>query len=230
MTSMVVDAFRAEVLEANLALPRHGLVVGTSGNASARDPDTGLVVIKPSGVPYESMTADDLVVLDLDGTVVDGRLSPSADTATHLYLYRQREDVGAVIHTHSTYATAWAANGESIPVYLTSIADNFGGPVPCGGYAVIGGEQIGAEVLRVCGRSPAVLLANHGVFCLAADLRRTLHAAIMVEEAAHTAFVARALGHPTEIPADEVARQHAFHTEHYGQRDDARRHPGESAR
>lgn len=217
----VARDFRDAVLAANLALPHHGLVVGTSGNASGRDPDTGLVVIKPSGVPYDTMTADDLVVLDIDGGVVEGSLSPSADTATHLYLYRHREDVGAVIHTHSTYATGWAANGESIPVYLTSIADNFGGPVPCGGYAVIGGEQIGAEVLRVCGRSPAVLLRNHGVFCLAGDLRRTLHAAVMVEEVAHTAFVARALGNPREIPADEVERQHAFHAEHYGQRDDA---------
>jgi L-ribulose-5-phosphate 4-epimerase len=227
MTGAVARDFRDEVLAANLALPRHGLVVGTSGNASARDPETGLVVIKPSGVPYESMTPDDLVVLDLDGSVVEGRLSPSADTATHLYLYRRRADVGAVIHTHSTYATGWAANGESIPVYLTSIADNFGGPVPCGGYAVIGGEEIGAEVLRVCGRSPAVLLKNHGVFCLAADLDKTLHAAVMVEQVAHAAFVARALGNPSEIPADEVARQHAFHTEHYGQRDDvATRRPG----
>jgi L-ribulose-5-phosphate 4-epimerase len=220
MSRAVAQGFLDDVLAANVALPRHGLVVGTSGNASARDPDTGLVVIKPSGVPYESMTADDLVVLDVDGTVVDGRLSPSADTATHLYLYRHRDSVGAVIHTHSTHALAWAANGEPIPVYFTSMADAFGGPVPCGGYAVIGGEQIGAEVLRVCGRSPAVLLKNHGVFCLAGDLRRTLHAAVTVEEVAHAAFVARALGNPSEIPADEVARQHAFHAAHYGQRAD----------
>lgn len=220
MSRAVAHAFLAEVLAANVALPRHGLVVGTSGNASARDPETGLVAIKPSGVPYETMTADDLVVLDLDGTVVDGRLSPSADTATHLHLYRERADVGAVIHTHSTHAMAWAATGEPIPAYFTSMADTFGGRVPCGGYATIGGEQIAAEVLRVCGRSPAVLMANHGVFCLAADLRRTLHAAMTVEEVAHAAFVARALGHPREIPPAEVARQYAFHAEHYGQRAD----------
>jgi L-ribulose-5-phosphate 4-epimerase len=220
MSRAVAQSFLDQVLAANVALPRHGLVVGTSGNASARDPDTGLVAIKPSGVPYASMTADDLVVLDLDGTVVDGRLSPSADTATHLYLYRERADIGAVIHTHSTHALAWAANHEPIPVYFTSIADTFGGPVPCGGYATIGGEQIGAEILRVGGRSPAVLLANHGVFCLAADLSRTLHAAVTVEEVAHAALLARMLGHPREIPAEEVARQHAFHAEHYGQGDD----------
>jgi L-ribulose-5-phosphate 4-epimerase len=218
MGQTVSTAIREEVLAANLALPRHGLVAWTSGNASARDPETGLVIIKPSGVSYDQMTADDLVVLDLDGTVVEGDLSPSSDTATHLYLYRHRDDIGGVIHTHSTYAAAWAANGEPIPVYLTSIADNFGGPIPCGGYAVIGGEEIGAEVLRVCGESPAVLMENHGVFCLAANIHKTLQAAVMVEGVAHAALLARLLGNPGVIPAGEVARQRRYYLEEYGQR------------
>ena len=206
------------VYEANMALPREGLVAWTSGNASARDPDSGLVVIKPSGVPYEAMTPEQMVVVDLHGNVAGDGLAPSSDTATHLYIYRQRPDINGVIHTHSTYATAWATTGAPIPVYMTSIADNFGGPVPCGGYAPIGGEDIGSEVLRVCGHSPAVLMANHGVFCLAATLRDTLRAAVMVEEAARTALLARLLGDPTELPADEVARQHDFYVHQYGQR------------
>lgn len=207
-----------EVYEANMALPAEGLVSATSGNASMRDPATGLIVIKPSGIPYPRLRPDLMVVLDADGRIVSGDLKPSTDASSHLCLYREREDIGGVIHTHSVFATAWAAAGEPIPVYLTSAADNFGGPVPVGRYVTIGGEEIAREVLRVCGHSPAVLMQNHGVFCLAGDLSRALRAAIMVEEVAKTSLLARLIGQPQTLPESVVTDQFAFYSNDYGQK------------
>lgn len=218
---MISRTFIDDVLRTNLALPANDLIAWTSGNASAIDRDAGVIVIKPSGVLYDELTVEKMVVVDLDGSIVQGDLAPSADTATHLYLYRQRPDVGAVIHTHSVYATAWAAAGEPIPAYLTSMADVFGGPVPCGDYVEIGSEAIGEEVLRVAGRSPAVLMRNHGVFCLDSSLRTALRAAVMVEEVAKTCYLARTIGNPQPLPDSELQRQHAFYTDRYGQHDSA---------
>ncbi|MTD16297.1 hypothetical protein GIS00_20360 [Nakamurella sp. YIM 132087] len=209
---------RRQVFEANMELPAHDLVAWTSGNASIVDRDLGVVVIKPTGIRYPELTVESMVVLDLEsGRTVDGAFKPSVDTSTHLYLYRHAADVGAVIHTHSVYATAWAATGQAIPPCLTSIADNFGGPVPCGDYVEIGGDATGREVLRVRGNSPAVLMQNHGVFCAAADLTATLRAAIMVEEVAKTVAVARMIGQPIDLPEDEVERQHGFALHQGGQ-------------
>ncbi|NMA71078.1 MAG: hypothetical protein GX961_04075, partial [Firmicutes bacterium] len=147
----MLEALRQAVWEANIRLPKEGLVTMTSGNASGRDPETGLVVIKPSGVLYDQMTPEDLVIVDLDGNVVEGHLRPSVDTATHLYIYRHRSDVGGIIHTHSPYATSFAALGEPIPVVLTAIADEFGGPIPCAPYAPVGGDAIGKAVVEHIG-------------------------------------------------------------------------------
>ncbi len=214
---MLVE-LRARVCEANLMLPAAGLVTWTSGNVSARDPESGHVVIKPSGLRYERMTPESMVVLDLAGHVLEGELAPSVDAPTHLIIYRNRPDVMSVVHTHSTFATAWAAAGKSIPVYLTAIADEFGGPVPLGAYAQIGEEEIGREVLRSIGDSPAILMKNHGVFTIGASIDAAVKAAVMVEDVARTAYYALQLGQPDELPAAEVARAHKRYVDRYGQR------------
>jgi L-ribulose-5-phosphate 4-epimerase len=215
----MLEALRQEVCELNQELPRHELARWTAGNLSARDPASGAVVIKPSGVRYEAMTPEAMVVLDPDGTVLEGALQPSVDAASHLYLYRHRPDVHGVVHTHSPYATAFAAVGRSLPVYLTSIADQFGGPVPIGDYVPpIGGEAIGAAILAAIGDAPAILMKNHGVFTIGVTATAALQAAIMLEENAKTIAIALALGSPTEIPAEHVERQRRFYQTEYGQK------------
>lgn len=213
----MLEQLKAQLCALHQALPRYGLVTWTSGNISARDPASGLVVIKPSGVLYEELQPDDHVVVDLQGRVVEGRLKPSSDTASHLYIYRHRPDVNGIVHTHSPYATAFAALGRPIPVYLTAIADEFGGPIPCAGFALIGGEEIGRQVVEHIGRSPAVLLKNHGVFTVGATPQAAVKAAVMTEDVARTVWYALQLGTPDEIPAELVARLHERYTNVYGQ-------------
>ena len=214
----MLDDLRVKVWQLHLELPKNNLVIWTGGNVSGRDPDTGLVVIKPSGIRYEELQPHHLVVLDVGGKVIEGSLKPSSDTASHLYIYRHRPDVNGVVHTHSPYATAFAALGRPIPVYLTAIADEFGGPIPCGGFALIGGEEIGKVVVESIGSSPAVLLKNHGVFTVGANADAAVKAAVMVEDAARTVWIALTLGTPDEIPADDVARLHHRYTHVYGQK------------
>jgi len=213
----MLEALRQELYELHLELPRQHLVAWTSGNISARDPGTGLVVIKPSGVRYEHLRPEHMVVVDLDGRVVEGALKPSSDTASHLYIYRQRPEVGGVVHTHSTYASAFAAVGRPIPVYLTAQADEFGGPIPCAGFALIGGEEIGRVVLEAIGRSCAVLLKNHGVITIGPNAEAAVKAAVMVEDVARTTFVALQLGQPDEIAPEDIARLHQRYMNVYGQ-------------
>ena len=213
----MLEALKEQIWRLHLELPKQGLVTWTGGNISARDPATGLVVIKPSGVRYEELQPEDHVVLTLDGEVVEGVLKPSSDTASHLYIYRQRPDVHGVVHTHSAYATAFAALGRPIPVYLTAIADEFGGPIPCAGFALIGGEEIGRQVVEHIGASPAVLLKNHGVFTVGPTAAAAVKAAVMVEDVARTVWLALQLGQPDEIPADAVAALHHRYTHVYGQ-------------
>jgi len=214
----LLERLRREICELNRLLPRERLVAWTSGNVSGRDPETGLVAIKPSGVRYDSLTPEDIAVVDLDGQTVWGEKSPSVDTATHLYIYRHRPDVNGVVHTHSNYATAFAALGEPIPVYLTAIADEFGGPVPVGAYAQIGEEAIGQEIIRSIGASPAILMKNHGVFTVGPTPQEAVKAAVMVEDVARTAYLALQMGRPDEIPDEEVSRAHRRYAEKYGQR------------
>ncbi len=213
----MLEQLKTELVELHLELPRHELVVWTGGNVSARDPETGLVVIKPSGVRYEDLRPEQMVVVDLQGQVVEGELKPSSDTASHLYIYRHRPDVGGVVHTHSPYATAFAAVGRPIPVVLTAIADEFGGPIPCGGFALIGDESIGKVVIDSIGDSPAVLLKNHGVFTIGKTAEAAVKAAVMTEDNARTVWLALQLGTPDEIPAQEVAKLHRRYTKVYGQ-------------
>lgn len=212
----MLEALKEEVCEGNMALPRHGLVVWTGGNLSARDPQTGLVVIKPSGVLYDRMRPDDMVVVDPDGRIIEGDHGPSSDTASHLYIYRRREDVRSVVHTHSTFATAWAATGQPIPCCLTAVADEFGGPVPCGGYATIGTEEIGEQIMAHIGDSPAILLKQHGVFTIGATIEKAVKAAVMVEDVARTITYAKIVGRIEDLPPEAIAANHDRYMNRYG--------------
>jgi L-ribulose-5-phosphate 4-epimerase len=214
---MLLEQVRQELVVLHRLLVTYGLVVWTGGNASARDPESGLVAIKPSGVSYEDLTPEAMVVVDLEGNVVEGGHKPSSDTNSHLYIYRNRPDVNGVVHTHSRYATAFAAVGRPIPVYLTAQADEFGGEIPCAGFSLIGDESIGRLVVDGIGRSPAVLLKNHGVFALGPTVRAAVKAAVMTEDVAATAFLALQLGTPDEIPTEDVARLHERYRNEYGQ-------------
>jgi L-ribulose-5-phosphate 4-epimerase len=213
----MLDELRIEICRLHAELPRNNLVAWTSGNVSGRDPETGFVVIKPSGVRYEDLTPENMVVVDLDGKAVEGRHRPSSDTFAHVYVYRHRPDVNGVVHTHSTFATAWAAVGRPIPPVLTAICDEFGGPIPVGAYAKIGGDEIGKEIVRSIGDSPAILMKNHGVFTIGRTPEAAVKAAVMVEDVARTVFYALQLGRPDEIPPEEVARAHRRYLEEYGQ-------------
>jgi len=213
----MLENLKEELYRLHLELPRNDLVAWTGGNVSARDPETGLVVIKPSGVRYEDLRPEHMVVLNLDGETVEGHLKPSSDTYSHLYIYKHRPDVGGVVHTHSRYATAFAAVGRPIPVVLTAIADEFGGPIPCGGFSLIGDESIGKVVVESIGDSPAVLLKNHGVFTIGKTAQAAVKAAVMTEDAAAAVWMALQLGTPDEIPAEDVAKLHHRYKNVYGQ-------------
>jgi L-ribulose-5-phosphate 4-epimerase len=213
----MLEKLKEELVQLHLELPKYNLVVWTGGNISARDSESGLVVIKPSGIRYEEMRAEHMMVMDLGGRIVEGDLKPSSDTASHLYIYKHRADVGGVVHTHSVYATAFAAVNKPIPVVLTAIADEFGGPIPCGGFALIGDEAIGKVVIDSIGKSPAVLLKNHGVFTIGKNAKSAVKAAVMTEDNAKTVWLAMQIGTPDLIPQEDVEKLHHRYTHVYGQ-------------
>ncbi|HEY3378692.1 MAG TPA: L-ribulose-5-phosphate 4-epimerase [Armatimonadota bacterium] len=213
----MLEALRAVVCAMNKALPKEGLVTMTSGNVSGRDPETNLVVIKPSGISFDDLTPENLVVVDLQGHVVEGTLAASVDTPTHLVVYRARPDVHGVAHTHSNFATSFAALGLAIPAVLTAIADEFGGPIPCGPYCQIGEEAIGEAIVAHIGHSPAILMQNHGVFTVGPTPQAALKAAVMCEDVAKTVHLAMLLGAPAPIPEEEIERGHRRYQEKYGQ-------------
>ena len=224
LTSRVAKT-RALVAELHAELPKWGLIVWTAGNVSQRirgeaeDGSQDLLVIKPSGVSYDELDADAMVVCDLEGNLILGEGSPSSDTAAHAYVYRHMPEVGGVVHTHSTYATAWAARGEEIPCVLTMMGDEFGGPVPVGPFALIGDDSIGRGIVDTLkdSRSPAVLMQNHGPFTIGKDGRAAVKAAAMVEEVARTVHIARQLGEPISIPQDKTDSLYARYQNVYGQ-------------
>lgn len=214
----MLKRLREELVELHLELPKNNLVVWTGGNVSARDKETDLIVIKPSGVRYEDLRAKDMVILNMDGEIVEGYLKPSSDTYSHLYIYRERPDVYGVVHTHSRYACAFAAVGKPIPPVLTAIADEFGGPIPIGDFALIGDDAIGKVVVDSIGDSPAILLKNHGVFTIGKDAKSAVKAAIMTEDVAAAVWMAMQIGTPEEIPADLVTKLHDRYSNIYGQK------------
>jgi len=229
MTARAADlaGLRGTVCDLHADLAAAGLVAWTSGNISARVPGEELMVIKPSGVSYADLTPESMVVCDLDGRVVEdpavnpSGLLPSSDTATHAYVYRAMPDVGGVVHTHSAYATAWAARGEAIPCVITAMADEFGGEIPVGPFALIGSDEIGRGIVATLSghRSPAVLMRSHGVFTIGPDARNALKAAVMCEDVARTVHLARAFGDPiAPIPPEQIDALHRRYTQEYGQR------------
>ena len=211
---------RRTVADLHAELVRNGLVAWTSGNVSARVPGLDLLVIKPSGVAYADLTAETMVVCDLNGIRVSGELSPSSDTASHAYIYRHMPGVGGVVHTHSRYATAWAARGEPIPCVITAMADEFGGEIPVGPFAPIGGEEIGRAVVATLSghRSPAVLLRSHGVFTVGATPHKAVKAAVMCEDAACTVHLAAVTGQLMPLPPDQIDALYQRYQDEYGQR------------
>jgi L-ribulose-5-phosphate 4-epimerase len=222
-----VERVRRLVCDLHAELPRWGLVVWTAGNVSQRLRTADLFVIKPSGVSYDDLTPESMVVCDLDGALVDGSRAPSSDTAAHAYVYRHMADVGGVVHTHSTYATAWAARAEPIPCVLTMMGDEFGGPVPIGPFALIGDDSIGRGIVETLreSRSPAVLMRNHGPFTIGKDGRSAVKAAVMVEEVARTVHISRQLGEPLPIAQQDIDSLYHRYQNVYGQNDAAPIHP-----
>jgi L-ribulose-5-phosphate 4-epimerase len=214
-----IAGVRAEVAALHAELPRNALVVWTAGNVSARVPGADLLVIKPSGVSYDAITAAAMVVTDFDGKLVDGELTPSSDTAAHAYVYRHMPQVNGVVHTHSTYATAWAARDEPIPCVLTMIADEFGGDVPVGPFALIGDDSIGRGIVDTLTghRSSAVLMRNHGVFAIGASAKAAVKTAVMCEDVARTVHIARQLGPCVPIAPADIDALYARYQNAYGQ-------------
>jgi L-ribulose-5-phosphate 4-epimerase len=199
-----------------MKLPETDLVRGTSGNVSGRDRETGLVVIKPSGVSFEDLTPESMVVVDLDGNVVEGDLNPSTDTDTHLYVYQHRADVLGIVHTHSPYASSFAALGKPIPACLTTCG-MLGGEVPLGGYAPIGGEDIGQEIIDKIGRSLAIIMQNHGVFTIGNSAQQATKIAIEVEEIAKITHLAMLMGEPIMLTESQIDYMVDLYTNKYGQ-------------
>jgi L-ribulose-5-phosphate 4-epimerase len=213
-------ALREHVAALHGELIRYRLVTWTAGNVSARVPGEELFVIKGSGVSYDELTWEGITVCDLDGNVVDGVKAPSSDTAAHAYVYRNMADVGGQVHTHSPYAAAWAARGEEIPCVLTAMADEFGGPIPVGPFALIGDDSIGQGIVATLQghRSPAVLMQNHGVFTIGLSAKAAVKAAVMTEDVARTVHLSRQLGEPIPIAQKDIDSLYARYQNIYGQR------------
>lgn len=224
-----IDAVRADVAALHGELVRYGLVVWTGGNVSGRVPGADLFVIKPSGVSYDDVAPENMILCDLDGAVVAGTpgsdRSPSSDTAAHAYVYRNMPDVGGVVHTHSDYAVAWAARGEEIPCVITAMADEFGGPIPIGPFAVIGDDSIGRGIVETLRghRSRAVLMQNHGPFTIGVTAKDAVKAAVMCEDVARTVHVARQAGELIPIPQEKIDALYSRYQNVYGQSGDERR-------
>jgi L-ribulose-5-phosphate 4-epimerase len=211
---------REHVATLHAELTRYGLVTWTAGNVSARTRSGDHFVIKSSGVSYDELRWEGITVCDLDGDVVDGVKAPSSDTAAHAYVYRHLPDVGGQVHTHSPYASAWAARGEEIPCVLTAMADEFGGPIPVGPFALIGDDSIGQGVVATLknSRSPAVLMQNHGVFTVGESALAAVKTAVMTEDVARTVHLSRQLGEPIPIPGADIDTLYARYQNVYGQR------------
>ncbi|UUU38967.1 L-ribulose-5-phosphate 4-epimerase [Streptomyces sp. NBC_00162] len=222
--SSPIDLLRCQVSDLHQELVRYDLVVWTAGNVSARVPGEALLIIKPSGVSYDELTPRKMILCDLDGKVVEGDQSPSSDTAAHAYVYRHMPEVGGVVHTHSTYASAWATRGEAVPCVLTAMADEFDAEIPVGPFALIGDDSIGRGIVETLRghRSPAVLMKSHGVFTIGKDAKAAVKAAVMCEDVARTVHISRQLGEPLPKAQDDIDRLNHRYQNVYGQQPAAR--------
>ena len=224
-----IDEVRADVARLHAELVRYNLVVWTGGNVSGRVPGADLFVIKPSGVSYDDLAPENMILCDLDGVAIPGTpgsdRSPSSDTAAHAYVYRHMPEIGGVVHTHSTFAVAWAARGEEIPCVITAMADEFGGPVPVGPFAIIGDDSIGRGIVETLQghRSRAVLMQNHGPFTIGVTAKDAVKAAVMVEDVARAMHFAREAGPLIPIPNEAIDSLYARYQNVYGQSEDDRR-------
>ena len=217
---MVEKSIRTRICDLNIDLQMYGLVQWTSGNVSERLPGGDSFIIKPSGISYEDLQPSMMVVCDLDGKVIDGELAPSSDTAAHAYVYRHMKSVNGVVHTHSNYATAWAAAHKPIPCALTAMADEFGGDIPVGPFALIGNDDIGKGIVEILSnhRSPAVLMKNHGVFTIGRDAQAAVKAAVMCEDVAKTMWIANSLGKIERIDQQKIDSLYSRYQNVYGQK------------
>lgn len=215
----MLEELRQLVCELHAELPNNQLVAWTSGNISARDPETNLVVIKPSGIKFPDLTPENMVVVTIDGEIVEGDYKASSDTASHCYIYRHMPQVNGIVHTHSRYATAFATHGRSIPCITTAMSDEFGGDIPCGGFALIGGEEIGQVVVETLqgSRSPACLLQSHGVFTVGPTAEKAVKAAVMTEDNAAIAWASLLMGDPLTIAPSDIDKLYDRYQNVYGQ-------------
>ncbi len=217
--SLLLTDLRKKVWKDNTALPANGLVLWTSGNVSARDPESNLVVIKPSGVHFEDLTPENLTIVDLDGNVIEGDLAPSVDTESHLYIYRHRQDIHGITHTHSPYATCFAILGKSLPIYTTTSAAVFGREIPISDIAAVGETAIGKEIVDKIGNNSALLLKNHGVFTVGKSSTDSLKAAVILEETAQSVYYALSLANHIEpLSKKYVQEVYDFYQNNYGQK------------
>lgn len=216
---MLLPELRQIVCDLHAELPKNNLVAWTSGNISARDPESGLVVIKPSGIKFEDLTPENMVVVNLDGDIIESDYKASSDTASHCYIYRHMPDVHGIVHTHSRYATAFATLARDIPCVTTAMGDEFGGSIPCGGFALIGGEEIGQVVVETLknSRSPSCLLQSHGVFATGASPEKAVKAAVMTEDNAAIVWTALQIGTPLTIAQTDIDKLYDRYQNVYGQ-------------
>ena len=211
---------RSQVAELHAELPRNKLVIWTAGNVSAKVPDHDLLVIKPSGVSYDELDAAAIVVTDMYGNLLEGNRTPSSDTAAHAYVYRHLPHVGGVVHTHSSYACAWSALGVPVPCVLTMMADEFGGEIPIGPFAMIGDDSIGRGIVETLrhSRSRAVIMQNHGPFTIGRTPKEAVKAAVMCEDVCRSVYLARQLGDPIPIAPQDIDSLYERYQNVYGQR------------
>lgn len=213
----MLEKLKREVCELNKQLVKNQLVMWTSGNVSARDPQTGLIVIKPSGVLFDELTPDKMVVVNLEGEVIEGTLKPSVDTASHLYVYKYKKDVNGIVHTHSPYATSFAIRGEPLPIYTTTSAAVFGKEIPVSDFAYIGEEEIGQQIVEKIGDSPAILLRSHGIFTVAKDALSAVKYAVVLEETAQVVHLSLLRGNIKPLPSDVIEKGFDIYKKTYGQ-------------
>lgn len=216
---MRLPELRQIVCQLHAELPKNNLVAWTSGNISARDPESGLIVIKPSGIKFEDLTPENMVVVNAQGEIVESRYKASSDTASHCYIYRHMPHVNGIVHTHSRYATAFATLAREIPCVTTAMGDEFGGSIPCGGFALIGGEEIGRVVVETLqgSRSPSCLLQSHGVFATGANAEQAVKAAVMTEDNAAIVWTALQIGTPIPINPTDIDKLYDRYQNIYGQ-------------